>query len=293
MVFDEVGDPETVDRRFLASETAPETADLAVGRDLLGRELEEAGARVVVELVGFKTALGLTELVAVVGLRTAGAAGVPRFSASVSVFAEVPEEGARDVLLAPVDNGFFFSSPEPPIDVDVLCPVLEDVEAVALVVGLRTLETGGRVGGLLSPPVVLDEEAAGVLLADVEDPKGRFAATVGRFGPLLSFLTPLDPFAGDSFSVSVSTSEVSAPASSPERTSAGVSSWWGSSCAATSAILKTVNRRYGLGRKRFGFWEVGLERAVHRSMRPMLKHGLEGNATVASTGRAFKLVEDD
>jgi len=245
----EAGDPEIADNRFFTSGTAPATVDLAEATDLPGKELEEVGARTVLELVGFTSTLGLAELDEIVGFRTDGATAVPRFSAIDSGFADVPDEGARDVLLAPVDNGFFFSSPDPPIDVDVRCPALADVEAVALEGVFRTVDTGGRVGGLLSPPVVLAEDASGVLLAVVEDPIGRLAATPGRLGSTFSFFTPLDAFAGDSFSVSVSTSEAEASAavSSPDKISAGVSSWGTTSFAETSAILRiwSCNRCVG------------------------------------------------
>jgi hypothetical protein len=86
------------------------------------------------------------------------------------------------------------------------------------------VDTGGRVGGLLSPPVLVDDDVVVFGAEDVDAVRGRFGAMPGRFGGTFSLLTPFASFGGVSFSVSVSTSDVIAVVSSPERTSAGASS---------------------------------------------------------------------
>jgi hypothetical protein len=104
--------------------------------------------------------------------------------------------------------------------------VLAEVGAVAFA-GFRTLDTGGRVGGLLSPPVAFVLVDAVALVADEDVARGRLGATPGRFGGTFSFLTPFDSAIG-SFSASVtSASDVCAVRSSAETMSVGVSSWRG------------------------------------------------------------------
>lgn len=69
---------------------------------------------------------------------------------------------------------------------------------------------------------------------------GRLAAaTPARFGGTFSFFAAVAAvsFAGDGFSVSVSTSDVIPVVSPSDRTSAGTSSAWLTSGASTSAIL--------------------------------------------------------
>lgn len=206
---------------------------------------------VVLEVEGLVAVFGLVKLlVEAVGFRTVVEdVAAPRFSASVSDFAAgdpwVPET-ARDVRLAAVESGFFFSSPEPPIDACDLCPALADVEPVALVAGFRTEDTGGRVGGLLNPPVVLVvEDVVGFAVEEVDADPRRFGATppAGRFGRIFSFLTPLASFAGVSFSFSVcvsisgATPVLSSPDRMPTVDSAADSSWRGTSGASTSAMF--------------------------------------------------------
>ena len=109
-----------------------------------------------------------------------------------------------------------------------LCPALADVGAVALLAGFRTEEpTGGRVGGLDSPPAVVRvaDDVVGFAAEEVVVVPGRLGA-MPRFGGTFSFLTPLAAsFGGASFSVSVSSSEVTPVVSGSERMSVGASSW--------------------------------------------------------------------
>lgn len=143
------GDPETVDNLFLASATAP---PLLVGFDI-------GTVRLAVEETGLTAAFGLEEVTETAAFRAVVDEIDPRFSARVSVLAVfAPEvDGAREVLLAAAAaSGFFFSSPEPPVDGVARWLALEDVGAVAVLAGLRTVDpVAGLVGGLLNPPVVL------------------------------------------------------------------------------------------------------------------------------------------
>jgi hypothetical protein len=104
---------------------------------------------------------GLDELTADAGFRAAVVAAdiLPRFSANVSDLTGVwcALEGATDVLLAALARGFFSASPDPVIEDEALWAELDDVEAVALLAAFFTTDpAGGRVGGLLNPPVVLE-----------------------------------------------------------------------------------------------------------------------------------------
>jgi hypothetical protein len=108
-----------------------------------------------------------------------------------------------------------------------LCPALADVGAVALLVDFRTEEpTGGRVGGLESPPAVVRvaDDVVGFVADEVAVVPGRFGA-MPRFGGTFSFLTPLAAsFGGASFSVSGSISDVTPVVSWSDKMSAGASS---------------------------------------------------------------------
>lgn len=220
-VLEDVGDPVTVDRRFFASLTAPVETGLVEVASLLVVLLPNAVVRVLLGVVVDLTdGFVVVELEDTVGLRMAGPVVVPRFSAKLSVLADVPEVGASEVLLALVlVKVFFFSSPEPEIDGVDLCAELDEVAPVALLAVFRTVDVGGRVGGLLNPLVVrLVEEGVAVLLEEADDTNGLFAVTPGRFGATFSFLTPLHSFDTFSFSVSVSVSasEVKIVLSSPD-----------------------------------------------------------------------------
>lgn len=234
--------PETADNLFFASATVPEDDGFEIGADLLARVLE---APEVLDDMGavLTGALGLGELVDVVGFRTVDVDEVvPRFSAKDSDFPGelCAPEGAREVLrVVLLVNGFFLSSPEPPIDGCDLCEALEDVGAVALV-GFRTVEPGTeRTGGLVNPPVVrVADEEVGFVAEEV----ALFTPKIpDRFGGTASFLTPFAlSFGGASLSVSVSTSDATGVASSLDWISAGVSSWGGTTGFSTSAMVTEV-----------------------------------------------------
>ena len=108
-----------------------------------------------------------------------------------------------------------------------LCPALEEVGAIALLVDFRTEEPiGARVGGFESPPVVVRvaDDVVGFIADEVAVAPGRLGA-MPRFGGTFSFLTPLAAsFGGASFSVSVSISDVTPVVSGSDKISAGVSS---------------------------------------------------------------------
>lgn len=63
------------------------------------------------------------------------------------------------------------SSPDPPMDDVDLCDALdEEVGPVALLAGFRTLDPAmARVGGLLNPPVALEDDVEDVVGFDVEE----------------------------------------------------------------------------------------------------------------------------
>jgi hypothetical protein len=241
-----------VESRFFASVTVLDVAGLEAGVDLLAVVLVAPVALdvVLLEVVGLAAGLGLDELIDSAGLRVVVAdEGAPRFSARLSVFNGELWTGARDVLLGALDNGFFFSSPEPPIEACDRWLALADVGAVALV-GFRTVEVGTapRTGGLLNPLVarVADDDAVDLVAPGAME--GRFAAPIPtRFGGTFSFFAA--PFAASfggvffsfSFSVSVSTSDAIPVVSSVVRTSVEPSSWGGgTSGVSTSAIMRSV-----------------------------------------------------
>jgi hypothetical protein len=204
VVLEAPGDAEIVESLFFASATGPPLLD---GFKIGAERLAEAEALVlpvalvlVLDVAGFTAGFGLEVLVVPAGLLTAvvDEVAAPRFSASVSGFTGelLDPVGAREVLLAAAARGFFFSSPDPPIEAVDLCPALEDVGAVALLAGFRTTEpAAGRVGGLLNPPVVLvdwaaEEDVVGFVADDVDAPGRLAAATPGRFGGTFSFFAP-------------------------------------------------------------------------------------------------------
>lgn len=154
------GAPETVESLFFASATAPPIGRLSIGAERLLVD-GAAGRVVVLEIAGLTTGLGLDALMDEACFRAAVAdvAEIPRFSANVSDLAVgewLAPVGARDVLLAVVEIGFVFSSPEPPMEEVDLWPELAEGGAVALLAGFRTVDPViGRDGGLLKPPVDL------------------------------------------------------------------------------------------------------------------------------------------
>jgi hypothetical protein len=244
--FVEVLGVDAAESLFFTSATAEVEEDEAafemVGRGavllVLAVSLEEVP---LAEIEVLLAAFGLVTVLAELGLRTVVVdVGAPRFSARVSVFAGglwEPED-ASEVLLALLDDGFFLSSPDPPTEVCDLCPVLEDVEAVA-VVGFLTVDPGtARTGGLVNPLVevwVADDDIG--LVPDVEVADGRFAAISARLGGTFSFFSPLtDFFDKASLSVSVSISDATVFASSLDCFST-VASPWGTTGGSTSAIL--------------------------------------------------------
>jgi len=128
------GAPETVDKRFLASATAPDAAGLWTGADLLaGVPVLPVVLAVVLGAAGLADDFGLVGVADVVGFRVVVEAAVfPRFSARVSVFPGGwwAPEGASDVRLVAEVEGFFFSSPEPLTEAWGLWATLEDVGPV-------------------------------------------------------------------------------------------------------------------------------------------------------------------
>lgn len=229
------GGPATAERRFFASVVVEELAGLGARADLLAVVLPTPDVRVLLVVVGLTTGLGLNELTEVVGFRVVEVDDelLARFSASVSVL------GARDVLRAAAASGFFFSSPEPPTEGCERWLELEDVGAVALLAGFRApVEIDARVGGLERPPVAmrLEDEAVGFVPVAVAEVAGRF--TRPRLGGIFSFV-PLSfvpfSFAEDTFSVSVSTSDVRPGVSSPDWMSISEAEGT-SSCCKTSGV---------------------------------------------------------
>jgi hypothetical protein len=161
---------------------------------------------------------GLDVVADVAGLRAAAA--VP---AGVEVLLGefcVEDEEANDVRFV---NGFF-SSTELVEGAD-LCPiVLDEAGAAVLVAGFLTVEpAGGRVGGLLNPPVVVRAtEAEDVLVADdAGTVLGRLTAIGARLGGMFSFLAVLGEA---SLSVLVSIPEVCPAVSASDGTSGSASS---------------------------------------------------------------------
>lgn len=108
------------DKRFLASATVEELDGFDKAADLLTvlLEMPEVREAVLLDAAGFATGFGLDELTEVAGFRAVVEAAAPlaRFSARVSVLPGEWWAGARDVLRGAAESGFFFSSPEPPID---------------------------------------------------------------------------------------------------------------------------------------------------------------------------------
>lgn len=223
------------------------TAGLAAdeARRLVTEPLE-AALFGVVEVTGLEDGFGGVEAVDTAGLRAA--------AALVGVLVDELLDGSMDDRLAVPVNGFFSSTEE----ADLCEAALEDVGPVALVAGFLAIDPAtGRVGGLLSPPVVAREtDDVGVVFAvdavadfvlDVAEDPRRFAGTAARFGTTLSFLTATFLGLGVSFSVSVSTSEtspvVSSPAVSvPDATSGAPSSCVATSLGSVSAIFLNFNR---------------------------------------------------
>jgi hypothetical protein len=160
---------------------------------------------------------GLDVVAEVAGLRAAAAvpAGV---DVLLGEFCAEDEE-ANDVRFV---NGFFSSTEL--VDGADLCPVFDEAGAVLLLAGFLTVEpAGGRVGGLLNPPVVVRAtEAEDVLAADdAGTVLGRLAAIGALFGGTFSFLVA---FGDASLSVSVSTPEVCPAVSTSDGTSTGSAS---------------------------------------------------------------------
>lgn len=201
----------------------------------------------VVEVTVLVVGFGGVEAVDTAGLRAAAALVV------VVLVAELLDGRMDDRLAVPV-NGFFSSTDE----ADLCEAALDDVGPVALVAGFLAIDPAtGRVGGLLSPPVVVREtDDVGVVFAvdavadfvldDAEDPR-RLAGTATRFGTIPSFLTATFLGLGVSFSVSVSTSDTSPVVSSPAVSVPDVTSGATSSCVTTSlgsvsAIFLNFNR---------------------------------------------------
>lgn len=169
---------------------------------------------VVVFIGGFA---GLDVVADVAGLRAAAA--VP---AGVEVLLGefcAEDEDANDVRFV---NGFFSSTEL--VDGADLCPVLDGTGATVLLAGFLTVDpAGGRVGGLLNPPVVVRATEAEDILAaeDAGTVLGRLAAIGALLGGTFSFLVDLGEA---SLSVSVSTPEVCPAISASDGTSAGIAS---------------------------------------------------------------------
>lgn len=194
----------------------------------------EAALFGVVEVTGLVDGFGGVEVVDTAGLRAAAVL------AGVVLVDELLDGRMDDRLVVPV-NGFFSSTDE----ADLCEAALDDVGPVALVAAFLVIDPAtGRVGGLLSPPVVVREtDDVGVVFAvdvvadfvlDVAEDPRRFGGTAARFGTTPSFLTATFLGLGVSFSVSVSTSETSPVVSSPAVSVPDATSGAPSSCAATS-----------------------------------------------------------
>ena len=205
--------------RFFASATGPVLVGFTDGAERVvavpfAVDAFAVALGVVVFTGGFA---GLDVVADVAGLRAAAAApvGVDALLGEFCV-----DEEANDVRFV---NGFFSSTEL--VDGADLCPVLDETGAAVLLAGFLTVEpAGGRVGGLLNPPVVVRAtEAEDVLAADdAGRVLGRLAAIGALLGGTFSFLVALGEA---SLSVSVSTPEV-CPAVS---TSGGTSACTGSS----------------------------------------------------------------
>jgi hypothetical protein len=202
--------------RFFASATGPELAGFTAGAErVVAVPFVVVAFAVALGVAAFKGGFAGLDVVAdVVGLRAAAA--VP---AGVDVLLGefcVDDEEANDVRFV---NGFFSSTEL--VDGADLCPALAEAVAAALLTAFLTVEpAGGRVGGLLNPPVVVRAtEAEDVFAADdAGTVLGRFAAIGARLGGTFSFLAVLGEA---SLSVSVSTPEVCPAVSTSDGTSTG------------------------------------------------------------------------
>ena len=208
-----------VESRFFTSATGPVLVGFTDGAERVVAVPFVAAAFAVALGVAVFTGgfAGLDVVADVAGLRAAAAvpAGVDVLLGELCV----EDEEANDVRFV---NGFLSSTEL--VDGADLCPVLDETGAAVLLAGFLTVEpAGGRVGGLLNPPVVVRAtEAEDVFAADdAGTVVGRLAAIGALLGGTFSFLVALGEA---SLSVSVSTPEVCPAVSISDGTSAGSAS---------------------------------------------------------------------